>query len=230
MHLIVPSHACDRPLIGWKFDPRYIGKHEFTSGSEFLEVVDKTYQQKAHTSGYISGVSGFSYDGYGVTGGGGGQIWTSHENVISCVVQDRNGRESQMEFPSRLAVRETAIIRLDTINRTIIAVRNISGQGDPIMLSDEDDFFPQPNFSKGYVVLALIGLVVLDEADWDLTWMAAGLALLVPLLLYIYRKVEARRKRAEIRALMNRVVSTENPSLAEVVDAGWKPLEISEAS
>jgi hypothetical protein len=156
LQLIVPSYACERPLVAWKFDPVEIGRRRHNAGSEFVEVVGTTYQQKAHTSGYISGVRGFAYNGYGVTGGGGGQIWTSHENVVSCVLRNQSGVETLMEFPSSLAVRNTAVIRLDLIDQVVVAVRNISGRGSPILLADESSFYPLSRLKKTYLALGFV--------------------------------------------------------------------------
>ncbi|MCD1591665.1 hypothetical protein K7H13_13005 [Qipengyuania citrea] len=190
-----------------------------------MEVVDTTYQQKAHTSGYFNGVRGFSYNGYGVTGGGGGQIWTSHENVVCCVLRDRDGTEMAMEFPSSLAVRDTAIIRLDLIDQNVIAARNVSGRGSPIILHDESSFYPLFRFRKTYLALAIIGVLVVDGADQALMWSAIGLTLIAPLIVWSFRRVATIRKRYKMRTLMRHVVSAPNPSLGDAVRAGWKKLE-----
>lgn len=207
MNTPMPFAGENSPM-GWDLGPKPIGNQTYRCGSEFVEVVDITYQQKAHTSGYTNGVRGFTYAGYGLVGGGEGTVSTTHENVATVIIRDQNGRERQCEFPAELAARNTALLRLDTVGNNIVAVRNISGKSGPIALLNEHDFYPARRLRKTFLFLASIGWFFFSQIDWSLYGIAVGGLMATPLAIWIFRAIKSSKNRKEMKDLIRLVIST----------------------
>lgn len=181
-------------LTNWTLEACQIGGRRFEGHTELVQVVEVTYQQKSHTTGYIDSVSGFSVNGHGVTSGGGGYVRTFHENVATAIVRDVTGVERQVELPSRIAPRSGSVLRLDRINNVLIGATNVSGKGNLTTLSRGADFFPKMRFQKKFLVLALIGLLALPGGG--LTGLLLAAAFCAPLGIWMalsFKKSEYRK-------------------------------------
>lgn len=204
MTLIVGSGG-EFPLEGWRIESRKIGRRRYQGSTTVCRVVDVTYQQKSHTHGYISGVAGFSIDGYGLTGGGGGFVSTEHENVATVIVRDGDGFEQQIELPARVAVRPETIVRLDSINGRLIGATNLSGRGGLVMLAQWEDFFPRSRFRKTYLALALLGWWVLNNTGSSPALVVLGIGLLMPIALWALHAVRTTQNRKQMADYMEEV-------------------------
>lgn len=146
-------------LRSWVVPPRRIGGTTYQGECSIVRVLHASYQQQSTTFGRTAGVFGLASDGRGFVTGGGGFVDTTHQGIVSVVLEDEHGRHATRELPSSTSALEGGVVRLDFINGNLVAVTNLSGRQARTLLLGPSAFIERTTLTRTHGVLLLATLL-----------------------------------------------------------------------
>lgn len=178
-----------------------IGSVAYQGYTQFVRVLQVTYQQKTHVFGHIAPTVGGVWNGDGAIYGGGGSISSTNESIAHVVFRRDDGAEHSIELPSSLSPLAGGLLRLDYLNNRLLCATNISGRQAPRQMLGPYSFIPDVAFKIRYAVLALTAASLLYGGSF--AWAAA--AALLPGI-YAYRKITRSQRRKRLIPFMQKVM------------------------
>lgn len=202
------SGAVAPVLRSWLVQPSRIGARTYQGACVIGRVRRSTYQRQSTTFGRTAGVFGLSSDGRGFVTGGGGFVDTVHEGVVSVVLEDEDGRHSNLDLPAITALLEDSVVRIDSINSHPVAVTNMTGRQGPVMLLGPASFIDEVTFAPRHGVLLVAALLAVGQiATHPLAATAFAAAFGAAPLLRLRRMAAMRRQRASLGRYISEVMS-----------------------
>lgn len=193
----------------WLVRPRRIGFRTFRGECRIVRVRHISYQHLSTTFGQMGGVFGLATAGRGVVSGGGGFVDTAHQAIVSAVLEDEQGRHAVQDLPAAAAVLEGGLVRIDAVNGRMVAVTNLSGRQDRIIILGPSAFIGGVSFTTLHGVLLLAALVAGAQIPRGHESVALPAALLLGVLpmFRLCRMRLAGRRRDRLKDYMVEVMS-----------------------
>lgn len=203
------THAATFPLRSWLVPACRIDGVGYQGDCLIARVRLASYQQQSTTFGSTSGVFGLSGRGSGFVTGGGGYVDTVHRGVVSVVIEDASGMHSNMELPSGSAVLDGSVVRLDRINGRVIAVTNVTGRQEPVILLGPSAFIDRRTLTKRHALLLTGAAMMVPQvlSPHPFLAIATTAALAAPPLLRLSRMRAQARQRKRFKEYMLEVMS-----------------------
>lgn len=195
-------------LRSWLVQPRRIGSRTYQGACVIGRIRSTTYQRQSTTFGRTAGVFGLSSDGKGFVTGGGGFVDTVHEGIVSVILEDEDGRHSNLDLPAATALLEGGVARIDSIDSHPVAVTNMTGRQEPVMLLGPSAFIDEVAFAPRHGVLLIAALLSLGQVAYHpLGATAFAIAFGAAPLLRLRCMAMMRRNRASLGRYIGEVMS-----------------------